>query len=178
MKVYTKKGDKGETSLGNGSTVTKTNLRLEAFGTVDELNAHIGLLRDESDYKNDFLLDIQKYLFELGSYYANPDQNIDDKRLSHKVAELEAEMDSMNDELPELTNFIVPGGNKAVSLSHICRTVTRRAERKTVAIFEEESELSYFLLAYMNRLSDFFFVLARFIGHKMGAKETIWKLEA
>lgn len=174
MKIYTKVGDKGSTNLGDGSTVQKTNLRLEAFGTVDELNAHIGLLRDMISSKKEFLLQIQKYLFEIGAYYANPSGNIDDKKLNHKVVELEAEIDSMNDGLPELRNFIVPGGHPTISQAHICRTVTRRAERKTIALFEEINSMQYFLMAYMNRLSDYFFVLARYIANENGIKETIW----
>ncbi len=177
MKIYTKTGDKGQTKLGDGSTVDKTDLRLDAFGTLDELNAHIGYLRDTVNLKRDFLLQIQNYLFELGAYYANPSGTVDDKKTNQKVIDLEKEIDAMNDELPELRNFIIPGGHPWVSLTHICRTVTRRAERRTVELFKEESATNYYLFSYINRLSDFFFVLGRYFALKLGVEETIWKPE-
>lgn len=179
MKIYTKTGDKGSTSLLGGSRVSKANIRIETYGTVDELNSFIGLLRDFSTNDNDrkkLLIDIQERLFTIGSALASePGKSfsIPDLRESD-IQLLEDEMDKMDDVLPPLRNFILPGGHQAVSYCHLSRTVCRRAERRCIELSEYE-EVSDLVIKYLNRLSDFLFVLARKISQETGAEEIPWK---
>jgi cob(I)alamin adenosyltransferase len=181
MKIYTKTGDAGKTSLIGGTKVLKSNPRIEAYGTVDELNSYIGLV---SDYCNDgaakiILKEIQDRLFTIGSELAcDPDK---DTKLSipdlHEsdVELLEKEMDQMDDELPRMKNFILPGGLPAVSFMHIARCVCRRAERRCVDLLENNSAVNPLIIKYINRLSDYLFMLARYTAMKNNAPETIWK---
>jgi cob(I)alamin adenosyltransferase len=178
MKIYTKTGDKGYTSLIGGTRVPKYNLRIEAYGTVDELNSYFGLISDQSigsDYK-EFLKAIQSRLFIVGAELAS-----DPERSKMKVPEimdsdiaiLEEAMDAMNDTLPELKHFILPGGSNVVSFCHVARCVCRRAERIVVQL-SEESYVDEKIIIYLNRLSDYLFVLARKLGSDAGIEERKW----
>ena len=181
LKIYTKTGDKGKTSLLGGTKVPKNNSRIESYGTVDELNSFIGLLNDQiQDPKlNQRLLEIQDRLFTIGSLLAMEP----DKKNLPKIPELEEEdiiklekdIDSMDQVLPVMKSFILPGGHVAVSTAHICRSVCRRAERECVNLQEEGSSINPLIIKYLNRLSDYFFVLARFIGQQLNVKEILWK---
>lgn len=178
MKIYTKKGDKGQTSLFGGSRVPKNNLRIEAYGTVDELNSHIGLLRDskvsEEDKKD--LIEIQDRLFTLGSILAaDPKKsNLQLPPLKSKdVTYLERQMDEMDKLLPEMKTFVLPGGDYTASNCHIARCVCRRAERCVIALTEYE-EVDEIILQYLNRLSDYLFVLARKIMLENKGEEVPW----
>lgn len=178
MKIYTKKGDQGQTSLIGGTRVKKNNIRIEAYGTVDELNAHVGLVRDtlEDETEKALVFEIQNLLFTIGSQLAaDPDRNkmkLPDLEESH-VEHLEKEMDKINEKLPALTHFILPGGHPFVSHCHIARTICRRAERKVVALANHE-EVNPLILKYLNRLSDYLFMLSRKISQDMNVKELIW----
>jgi len=178
MKIYTKTGDKGFTSLIGGTRVPKYHLRIESYGTVDELNSYVGLIRDQdiSAHDKDLLKEVQDRLFTIGSSLASdpekskmiiPDLHETDIEL------LEKEMDSMNEQLPELRHFILPGGNNAISYCHIARCVCRRAERLTVHL-SEESTVDEKVKIYLNRLSDYLFVLARKIGNEHKVAENQW----
>lgn len=181
MKIYTKTGDAGKTSLIGGTKVFKSNPRIEAYGTVDELNSHIGLV---SDYCNDetakiILKEIQDRLFTIGSELAcDPKKNtkmpIPDLHESD-VELLEKEMDRMDAKLPPMKNFILPGGSPSVSFIHVARCVCRRAERCCVALMESGAEINPLIIKYINRLSDYLFMLARYTGMKNKALEIIWK---
>jgi len=178
-KIYTKKGDKGETSLLGGGRVPKYHERVEAYGSLDELNAFIGLLRDElEDNTYHFMLEeIQDRVFTAESLLACSDKNMLDKipQLHEEdVMLLEKEIDKMNESLPPLNNFILPGGHKAVSLCHIARTVCRRAERMSLKI-ADDNECDHMVIKYLNRLSDYFFVLARKLAKDFNAVENVWK---
>jgi cob(I)alamin adenosyltransferase len=178
-KIYTKKGDKGETSLIGGSRVLKSNIRIEAYGTVDELNSFVGWLRDEISLKHHqtSLLQIQQTLFLLESHLAwEPGTKADHVPAFNdaEISFLEQEIDEMEKNLPQLTNFIIPGGHAHNSLCHVCRTVSRRAERIIIAL-DQEQPVPDFILKYMNRLSDYFFVLARDISRLENADEIVWK---
>lgn len=180
MKVYTKTGDEGKTSLIGGKKVSKADLRIEAYGTVDELNAFIGLLRDQEvnqiPDRQALLQDIQDNLFVIGSILATVPGYTKFKLpeiTEDQVAQLEQSIDQMQDALPELKYFILPGGNSSVSQAHICRTVTRRAERSIIRLDHEEA-VSPIILKYLNRLSDYFFVLGRKMGAELGADEIKW----
>ena len=179
MKIYTKTGDKGTTALLGGARVPKSALRIEAYGTIDELNAYIGLLRDQevNGKRQGFLHDIQNKLFSIGSLLAAqpgkkldylPEINEDEAHI------LESAIDDMNASLPEMKNFILPGGHQAVSFCHIARCVCRRAERKVVALADQEAVASG-IIVYLNRLSDYLFVLSRLMTQELGADEVIWK---
>jgi cob(I)alamin adenosyltransferase len=177
-KIYTKKGDAGETSLIGGSRVLKSHIRIEAYGTVDELNSFTGWLRDSINIKQhkDSLLRIQNTLFLLESHLAwEPGTKADHVPDfdENEITFLEKEIDDMEKNLPALANFIIPGGHPDNSLCHVCRTVARRAERIVIALDQEE-KVPGFILKYINRLSDYFFVLARDISRLNGAKETQW----
>jgi len=185
MKIYTKTGDKGETSLFGGTRVPKYHLRIEAYGTVDELNSYIGLIRDqnidEQTQKN--LIKIQQELFTLGAMLATPPEKeklksgkdrlkiykIDDESISF----LENEMDQMNESLPPMTHFVLPGGHSTVSYCHIARCICRRAERISTQL-SDESTVDEQILMYLNRLSDYIFVLARKLTYDLKAKEIKW----
>ena len=178
MKIYTKTGDKGLTSLIGGTRVPKYDLRIESYGTVDELNSYIGMIRDQgvSAHHKDILKEIQDRLFTIGSALASdPEKSrmkIPDLHQSD-VELLEREMDQMNEFLPDLKHFILPGGDQAVSFCHISRCVCRRAERITVHL-SEESPVDEKVIIYLNRLSDFLFVLARKLGQERNLPENKW----
>ncbi len=178
MKIYTKTGDKGYTSLIGGTRVPKYHLRIESYGTIDELNSYIGLIRDQNitGHQKEILKEIQDRLFTIGSVLASdpeksrmkvPDLSPDDIKL------LEEEMDSMSLSLPELKHFILPGGLTVVSFCHIARCICRRAERITVQL-AEESEVGETILIYLNRLSDYLFVLARKLCSDNRIEENKW----
>ena len=181
MKIYTKTGDKGKTSLIGGTKVFKSDLRIEAYGTVDELNSFIGLCLDhlKSLHIESVLAEIQDRLFTIGSALACdpeketklriPDLHEDD------VVLLEKEIDRMNEVLPLMKSFILPGGHVAVSSLHIARTVCRRAERCCVKMQKKEKEIASLIIKYLNRLSDYLFVLARFAANKVQVEEIPWK---
>lgn len=171
MKIYTKTGDKGQTGLIGGKRVSKNDLRLEAYGCIDELNANLALLRTEvSLAKQDFLLCIQQHLFRIGTQLATPkdcsiqkvlDMNKSTSDISQKlITELECQIDLTQAALPEQHAFVIPGGNRASAICHVCRTVCRRAERSCVAVQEVEM-IDPLLLCFLNRLSDYLFVLSR-----------------
>jgi len=185
MKIYTKTGDKGSTSLFGGTRVPKHNIRIESYGTVDELNSHIGLVRDQeidSHYK-EILIIIQNKLFTVGSILATDPKKailksgkdrLNIPKISTEDIEfLEKEMDSMNESLPPMTNFVLPGGHQTVSFCHIARSVCRRAERLAVALNELEP-FQPETLTYLNRLSDYLFVLARKLSYDLQADEVKW----
>jgi cob(I)alamin adenosyltransferase len=180
MKIYTRTGDTGQTSLLGGSRVPKDHARIEAYGTLDELSSHLGMLRDlAGDHRQDLIIGIQEKLFSMGSRLASANEQEADKfKVPHveeaDITALEAAMDAMDKELPEMRNFILPGGHPAVSQAHICRTVCRRAERLVVHIAQEEA-LPEIIVRYLNRLSDLLFVLARWLGKELGAQEIPWK---
>ena len=178
MKIYTKKGDKGHTSLMDGEIVNKHNLSVDAYGTIDELNSFIGLLKDylEDDKLKAVLNNIQLKLFSIGSILATgKNQDIMEKVKIEKkdVKYIEFHIDSMNNELPELKNFIIPGGHKISSYSHVCRSICRRAERRISELNNEQS-VDPNILSYINRLSDFFFVLSRYLMYSDKIEETRW----
>ena len=179
MKIYTKKGDKGETSLLGGTRVAKSHIRIESYGTVDEVNSWLGLIRDQNipaDTKT-FLIQIQDRLFTIGSHLASdPNKKgikIPDIKEEDIVA-LEKEIDKMNEVLPEMKNFVLPGGHTTVSYCHIARCVCRRAERCAVDLASEE-KVEDIIIKYLNRLSDYLFVLSRKFSHNLKAEEIPWK---
>lgn len=185
MKIYTKTGDRGKTSLFGGTRVPKYHLRIEAYGTVDELNSHIGLIRDQKIDSHTFeiLLKIQNELFTLGSMLATPPEkevlksgkerlNIP-KITEQSVQILENEIDLMNESLPPMSHFILPGGHPTVSFCHIARCICRRAER-TATLLNDESTVNPQILVYLNRLSDYLFVLARKLSIDNKVHEIPW----
>lgn len=175
-KVYTKKGDDGTTSLLSGRRVPKTMQEIKAVGSLDELNSFVGLLRSEIHNSAELLEQVQWNLFNAGSIIIN-DNNISLPELGENdITILETQMDNMNKELPELKNFILPKGTKAVATAHICRTIARRTEIEVLECKVLDNFIKLHPISkYLNRLSDYFFVLARYIGHKEEVKETIWK---
>ena len=179
MKIYTKTGDTGETALFGGKRVKKYHPRIEAYGTVDELNSFIGLIRDQinEEHLRQVLLKVQERLFTVGAALAadpeksnlkKPDLRVEDIQL------LETEIDEMEKGLPELKNFILPGGHPAISACHIARCVCRRAERLAVQLSEQEF-VADLIIIYLNRLSDYLFVCARKVGNDLGVEEIPWK---
>jgi cob(I)alamin adenosyltransferase len=178
MKIYTKTGDKGETGLFGGKRVSKDDLRIEAYGTTDELNAFIGQLIAYLENRNSvgLLLQIQNDIFAMGSMLSMPaDQNFDIPTISDDhILRLENAIDNMEASLEPLKNFILPSGHLAVSTCHVCRTISRRAERRVVSL-ENVEVIDPVIKKYLNRLSDYFFVLSRYIAHEFGVRETIWK---
>ncbi|MEF9924395.1 MAG: cob(I)yrinic acid a,c-diamide adenosyltransferase [Muribaculaceae bacterium] len=178
--VYTTTGDNGTTSLVGGKRVMKTDIRLEAYGTVDELNSVIGYLTTTSKLHtgiSDFLRIVQNKLFNIGAYLAtdNPmNSRIETKGLSHAdVAKMEEVIDRLDEELPPLSNFVLPCGNSVSSMAHICRTITRRCERRVIAL-ADTVYVDNNIITYLNRLSDFFFVLARFTNVQNQIEEIFW----
>ncbi len=181
MKIYTKTGDAGKTSLIGGTKVPKNHIRIESYGTVDELNSYIGLVNDYlTDEKTKATLkEIQDRLFTIGSSLAcDPDKEsglkIPDLKESDVVL-LEKEIDAMNEVLPVMKSFILPGGSVAVSTAHVARCVCRRAERACVNLQQQDEFVEPLVIKYLNRLSDHLFVLARYIGHISGVDEIPWK---
>lgn len=175
MKIYTKKGDGGQTSLLNGTRVSKAELRLEAYGTLDELNSHLGLLVVEANAHFPLSEAIQSQLFAMGSHLAL-DGQVEfqmpkwDEELTGR---LEQQIDSWNEQLPELKNFVLPGGSALSAQCHVARTVCRRAERVVVAI-SETAQVNGEIPAFLNRLSDYLFVMARWMDFSAGAEDRIW----
>jgi len=172
-KIYTRTGDNGTTGLGDGSRVDKDSLRVDAMGDVDELNATIGLILTESlpSYLTETLVEIQHDLFNLGGEICIPNYQILDQAT---VDNLEEAIDTLNDELEPLKEFILPGGTKASAYCHLARTVCRRAERKLISLNRAEQVTNISLL-YLNRLSDLLFVLCRVINQEAGIKDVLWK---
>ena len=179
MKIYTKTGDKGTTSLFGGTRVPKHHIRIESYGTIDELNAHIGLLRDSIANKRhlDFLLTIQNELFVIGSQLAtetNKQEKLKIQKISNtSITQIEKEIDVLTAALPLMTNFILPGGHITVSYCHIARCICRRAERLLVHL-NEINPIDPECLEYVNRLSDYLFILARKLGQENEVNEVKW----
>lgn len=178
MKIYTKTGDNGMTSLFGGKIVHKSDARLEAYGTIDELNSHIGLLISFSqvpELKVE-LTGIQNKLFIIGSNLANdPEKGIALSSINDDdISSLEESIDQMDKDLTPLRNFILPSGSTSIAQAHVCRTVCRRAERRIVLLGSEDENVQR-IIKYINRLSDYFFTVARFLAHKENVEEVIWK---
>ena len=181
FKIYTKTGDLGRTSLIGGTKVPKSNIRIEAYGTIDELNSYIGLTADQLNHQPPIriLKEIQDRLFTIGSSLAcDPDKEPLLKIPDLKEADislLETEIDKMNEELPVMKSFILPGGHVAISTAHVTRCVCRRAERLCVNMQENNLFVDPLVIKYLNRLSDYLFVLARYAGHLLGVEDIPWK---
>lgn len=185
MKIYTKTGDKGTTGLVGGTRIPKHDLRIECYGTVDELNSYLGLIRDQEISKDSktTLIEIQNELFIIGSVLATDPELLKDeskrKRLGitflnpESIVFLETKIDAMNSELPAMTNFILPGGHQTVSFCHIARCICRRAERALAKLTVDQPTQPEVLI-YLNRLSDFIFVLARKLSKELDAEEIKW----
>lgn len=179
FKIYTRTGDTGETSLIGGTRVPKHHIRIESYGTVDELNSYVGLIKDQEidAHSKSILAEIQDRLFTIGSSLASdpekskmkiPDLKPEDIRL------LESEMDQMDTMLPEMRSFVLPGGHPIISFCHIARCVCRRAERNTIHL-SENNFVAPLVVQYLNRLSDYLFVLSRFLSLQLKVNETPWK---
>ena len=185
MKVYTKTGDSGTTALFGGTRVPKDNIRIESYGTVDELNSYIGLIRDQemNEHYKSILIEIQDRLFTVGAILATPPEKEmlknGEKRLQNlgilesDIELLETEIDTMEDALPQMTHFVLPGGHSTVSYCHIARCVCRRAERLAVHLNHSEP-IEPIAIKYLNRLSDYLFVLARKLSFDLQADEVKW----
>ena len=179
MKIYTKTGDEGTTALFGGKRVSKSDLRIDTYGTVDELNSFIGLVRDQevNQKRKNSLVEIQDRLFTIGAILATEPGNTKVKIPLLSEADiqfLEKEIDAMELELPPLRFFVLPGGHQSVSYCHIARTVCRRAERLTIALNVQQA-IEPLVFKYLNRLSDYLFVLSRKMTQELGAKEIPWK---
>ena len=185
MKIYTKTGDKGDTGLIDGSRISKSDLRIIAYGVVDEANSHIGLIISNIERNSIFddvkkiLLNVQQDLFVLGAELANPNTLKDDNMLVKRemISTIEKYIDKFESELAPLSNFILPGGSIESSLFHICRTVVRRAETSAVALAKEQ-KINQEILTYLNRISDLFFVLARVTNKRQKRNDILWKLNS
>ncbi len=180
-KIYTKTGDQGRTSLIGGTKVPKSHIRIETYGTVDELNSFIGMVGDQlnDEHSRQVLKEIQDRLFTIGSSLAcdpekEPKMKLPDL-LEEDVHFLEAEIDQMNEKLPAMRSFILPGGSMAISTTHVARCVCRRAERNCVNMQEQQLFIDSLVIKYLNRLSDYLFVLARYIGYLTGIPDVEWK---
>lgn len=177
-RVYTRQGDAGTTALAGGQRVEKDSLRIEAYGTVDELNAFVGVARAEAPAPlAAILLRVQHELFNLGSILATLPEDVHPKQArvtDTDVAQLECEMDEMNETIEPLRSFVLPGGSRLNAELHVCRTVCRRAERVCVSLAREES-VPPETVRYLNRLSDALFVWSRWASHASGATETLWE---
>ena len=174
-KIYTRTGDDGTTGLGDGSRTQKDSLRVEAYGTVDELNSTLGLLiagLEDSDISS-VLLDIQHDLFDLGGELCVPGMEMIKDR---HIDRLESELDRLNADLPPLKDFILPGGSAAAAQAHLARTICRRAERRVISLARQEP-VNAPVIRYLNRLSDLLFVLARTVARASGAGEVLWNHE-
>lgn len=179
MKIYTKTGDAGTTSLFGGKRVSKAELRIDTYGTIDELNSHVGLLRDQevNRARKDILIEIQDRLFTTGSILATEPGNTKVRIPSLAEADvnrLEMEIDNMESKLDPMKFFVLPGGHASVSFGHITRTVCRRAERLVIALSNQE-HVDPLVVKYLNRLSDYLFVLCRMMTKELGAEEIPWK---
>ncbi len=177
MKIYTKTGDDGTTGIQGGKRISKSNLRIKAYGTIDELNATIGLVlskKFDDDIEN-LLRNIQNDLFVAGSDLSNPDlSNMKNRITKEMVANIEKNIDRLENELPPITNFILPGGHEVASLIHIARTIARRAETIVISLNEKE-KVNDECKKFLNRLSDLLFVIARTVNKKNGFNDIIWK---
>ncbi len=177
MKIYTKTGDDGTTGVQGGKRISKSNLRIKAYGTIDELNATIGLVlskKFDDDIEN-LLRNIQNDLFVAGSDLSNPDlSNMKNRITKEMVANIEKNIDRLENELPPITNFILPGGHEVASLIHIARTIARRAETIVISLNEKE-KVNDECKKFLNRLSDLLFVIARTVNKKNGFNDIIWK---
>ena len=176
MKIYTKTGDLGETSLFGGTRVAKDDARIEAYGTVDELSSFLGVARaSQIPAEVDAVLEqVQRDLFDVGAHLASPGTSRFAGVDAQRIAELEQGIDAMERELAPLTNFILPGGSLAAAHLHVARTVCRRAERRVVSL-RDESPATRSTIAYLNRLSDYLFVAARFANKRAGVADVDWK---
>lgn len=179
MKLYTKGGDKGKTSLIGGKRVLKDSVRVEAYGTIDELNSNVGvvvsLLKDTDLLTlKEELLQIQQFLFDAGSDLAVPEPTKDFRIQKSAVTWLEEKIDGYAEKLPPIEEFILPGGELISSHIHVCRTITRRAERRTISILVNES-INDDVLKFLNRLSDYFFVTGRYANHKLGTSDVFYQ---
>ncbi len=173
-KIYTRTGDDGSTGLGDGSRINKDHVRMESIGNVDELNSQIGLLIAELPVEDDFatlLSRIQHDLFDLGGELAVPGYTLVN---AERIGELEQSLDALNEDLPPLKNFILPGGSKPAALCHLARAICRRAERSLVALSRED-QVNDTSRQYLNRLSDFLFVMARLLARRNGGDEVLWQ---
>lgn len=176
-KIYTKTGDKGTTGLGDGSRVGKDHIRVEAYGTVDELNSTIGLLLTEDlpEQLQTWLTQIQHQLFDLGSELCVPSyQVIEEAEVEH----LEQQIEQMNGNLPYLKEFILPGGNRAAAVCHMARSICRRAERRVVTLMGQDESVNLAGLRFLNRLSDWLFVAARVLARENNGQEVLWQPKA
>lgn len=180
MPIYTKTGDKGKTSLGSGKRIWKDDIRVEAYGTIDELNSIIGIVQatlpEKSPWSRDFskiLTIVQNDLFCIGSYLSNFDNTWLLEKLPDHTEKFEKQIDEMTEKMPPLANFILPGGSAVGAELHHARTVSRRAERKLVTLAKSEN-IENSVVKYVNRLSDLFFTMARFANFKQKKKEIIW----
>ncbi|HNU43467.1 MAG TPA: cob(I)yrinic acid a,c-diamide adenosyltransferase [Cyclobacteriaceae bacterium] len=179
MKIYTKTGDQGSTSLFGGKRVLKSDLRIDTYGTIDELNSWMGVLRDQpvNQNRSAVLIEIQDRLFTIGSILATAPGNTKVKipaLAETDIQFLEKEIDSMDAALPPMKFFVLPGGHPAVSFGHVTRTVCRRAERLVIALNQTDS-INELVIKYLNRLSDYLFMLCRIMTHELNAPETPWK---
>lgn len=181
FKIYTKTGDKGETSLIGGVRVSKSHIRIESYGTIDELNSQLGLVSDLAtlDDVSEWIREVQDRLFTIGSVLATaPEKEVKMKLpdlFATDIIWLEQRIDAMNEVLPEMRSFVLPGGHPASSAAHVARCICRRAERICVSMIEHHDEVPDLVLQYLNRLSDFLFVLARYVLFKHGAPEIPWR---
>lgn len=172
-KIYTRTGDQGSTGLGDGSRVDKDSIRVEAYGTTDELNSALGLVLAEDNVPDELALwleEIQHDLFDLGAELCVPGHSVLDESF---IQRLEQHIDAMNEDLPMLKEFILPAGNRAAASCHLARTICRRAERRVMTLSKQES-INLWGLKYLNRLSDFLFVAARVLARANGGKEVMW----
>ena len=179
MKIYTKTGDEGTTSLFGGKRVFKSDLRIDTYGTVDELNSYVGLLRDQevNQKRKEVLVEIQDRLFTVGSILATEPGNLKVKipmLQESDITFLEKQIDEMDSLLPAMKSFVLPGGHESVSFGHVARTVCRRAERLVIALNQQE-KVDELVIKYLNRLSDYLFVLCRMMTKELNAEETPWK---
>ncbi|MGI8952738.1 MAG: cob(I)yrinic acid a,c-diamide adenosyltransferase [Chitinophagaceae bacterium] len=181
IKIYTKTGDKGTTSLIGGTKVAKSNIRIDSYGTIDELNSFIGMVGDllTDEHIKKFLKEIQDRLFTIGSSLAcDPEKEtlmkIPDLKETDIIL-LEKEIDTMTEQLPPMKNFVLPGGNLSISTTHVARCVCRRAERICVNMQQQQMFIEPLVIKYLNRLSDYLFVLSRYIGHILNVPEVVWK---
>ncbi|MEO5600666.1 MAG: cob(I)yrinic acid a,c-diamide adenosyltransferase [Cyclobacteriaceae bacterium] len=179
MKIYTKTGDLGTTSLFGGKRVSKADLRIETYGTIDELNSWIGVVRDQviNTLRKDIFLEIQDRLFTIGSILATEPGNVKVKiptLAEEDIIFLEREIDVMDAALPPMRSFVLPGGNESVSFGHIARTVCRRSERLVIGLNSSET-VDPLVIKYLNRLSDYLFVLTRKMALELGIEEAPWK---
>lgn len=177
--LYTRTGDKGTTSLVNGVRVAKNSPRVCAYGTLDELNAYIGLLQAHTSFLDNFvnetLLHVNNLLFNIGAYLADGSEGAVPMLTDDDIASLEKAIDTLDSMVPPLRLFVIPGGSMGASYAHVARTICRRAERDILTLIDTGAVVSELVTTYVNRLSDYLFVLARYINHATGTPELIWR---